>query len=85
MVHTVDAVTGFLSQIEPFKRLSPDVLEGIAKQCQPLKYDIGQIIVVKDKIPPYVAIVYEGEARCIGYDPPTGQPVSIQKVGRGPS
>ncbi|HIK37471.1 MAG: peptidase domain-containing ABC transporter [Geminocystis sp.] len=83
MVHTVDAVTGFLSQIEPFKRLSPDVLEGIAKQCQPLKYDIGQIIVVKDKIPPYVAIVYEGEARCIGYDPPTGQPVSIQKVGRG--
>lgn len=83
MVYTVDTVMGFLSQIEPFKRLSAVVLEEIARQCQPLKYEIGQIIVVKDKIPPYVAIVYEGEARCIGYDPGNGQPVSIQKVGKG--
>lgn len=83
MVYTVSTVGEFISTIEPFKNLSPNIIQEISAQFQPLKYDMGQIMLVKDKIPPYIAIIYEGQARCIAYDPRNSTPISVQLISNG--
>ncbi|WP_026101875.1 cyclic nucleotide-binding domain-containing protein [Geminocystis herdmanii] len=83
MVYTVSTVGEFISTIEPFKNLSPNTIQEISAQFQPLKYDMGQIMLVKEKIPPYIAIIYEGQARCIAYDPRNSTPVSVQLISNG--
>ncbi|MBL1210801.1 peptidase domain-containing ABC transporter [Geminocystis sp. GBBB08] len=83
MVYTVSSVAEFISTVTPFKQLSSTTIEEISKHFQPLKYDLGQIMLIKDKIPPYIAIIYEGQARCIAYDPRNSQPVSLQLLSNG--
>lgn len=83
MVYTVDAVGEFLSTVEPFKNLSPNTIRDLSAHFQPLKYEMGQIMLIKEKIPPYIAIIYEGKARCIAYDPRNSLPVSLQLLSYG--
>ncbi|BAQ66889.1 peptidase domain-containing ABC transporter [Geminocystis sp. NIES-3709] len=83
MVYTVSSVGEFLSTIAPFKNLSPNTIQEISGHFQPLKYEMGQIMLIKEKIPPYIAIVYEGQARCIAYDPRNSLPVSLQLLSHG--
>lgn len=83
MVYTFGSVEEFIATIEPFNRLSQSELTTIAKEFQPLRYEMGQIMLIKEKIPPYIAIIYEGQARCIGYDPRNGLPVSLQLLSYG--
>ncbi len=83
MVYTPGSVEEFLATVEPFNQLSEQELKDLAHQFQPLKYEMGQIMLIKEKIPPYIAIIYEGQARCIGYDPRNGLPISIQLLSYG--
>ena len=83
MVYTVGSVEEFLSNLQPFKELTPIALKEIAQYFQPLKYELGQIMLIKDKIPPYIAIIYEGQARCIAYDPRNSIPVSLKLLSYG--
>ncbi len=83
MVYTVGSVEEFISTLEPFKELPPVTVQEIAKDFQPLKYELGQIMLVKDKIPPHIAIIYEGQARSIAYDPRNSIPVSLKLLSYG--
>lgn len=78
MAYTTGSVAEFITTVEPFNNLSRSDIETISAYFKPLKYEMGQIIFLKDNIPPYVAIIYEGQARCIAYDPRNNLPVSIQ-------
>lgn len=83
MVYTVSSVGEFLSTVEPFKQLSQNTIQEISAHFQPLKYEMGQIMLLREKIPPYIAIIYEGQARCIAYDPRNSLPVSLQLLSNG--
>ena len=83
MVYTVGSVEQFLSTLQPFQELTPGTLKQIALEFQPLRYDMGQIMLVKDKVPPYLIIIYEGQARCIAYDPRNSIPVSLKLLSYG--
>ncbi|MGI0481620.1 peptidase domain-containing ABC transporter [Geminocystis sp. CENA526] len=83
MVYTASSIEEFISTVEPFNNLSPNAIHEISTQFQPLKYDMGQIMLVKEKIPPYIAIIYEGQARCIAYDLRNSTPISVQLVSNG--
>jgi ATP-binding cassette subfamily B protein len=83
MVYTVGSIEEFISQVEPFNHLPANVITELGKSFHPLRYPLGQIILVKDKIPPHFGIVYEGQVRSIGYDPRTGQPVSLELLSKG--
>jgi ATP-binding cassette subfamily B protein len=83
MVYTVGSVEEFLSTLQPFQALTPAILKDVAQQFQPLKYELGQIMLVKEKIPPYIAIIYEGQARCIAYDLRNSIPVSLKLLSYG--
>ncbi len=83
MVYTTGSVAEFISSVEPFNSLSSKEIEVVSSHFKPLKYEMGQIMLVKDNIPPYVAIIYEGQARCITYDPRNSLPVSLQLLSYG--
>ena len=78
MVYTIDSTEDFISKIEPFNQLPSEAIKELRANLQTLRYHMGQIILVKDKIPPYIVIIYEGKARSIGYDACTGLPISIE-------
>lgn len=83
MVYTLGSIEEFISKVEPFNRLPANVIQDLGKSFNPLRYPLGQIILVKEKIPPHFGIVYEGQVRQIGYDSRTGQPVSLELFSSG--
>ncbi|MGY6529159.1 MAG: peptidase domain-containing ABC transporter [Cyanobacterium sp.] len=83
MVYTLGSVEKFIATVAPFNLLSDNEIKQLAQEFNPLKYEMGQIMLVKDKIPPYVSIIYEGQARYIGYDPRTSLPQSLKLISNG--
>ncbi len=83
MAYTVDSIEKFISQVEPFDRLPSQGIEELRANLQTLRYHMGQIILLKDKIPPYIVIMYAGRARSIGYNACTGMPISIELLTSG--
>ncbi|GAA6616192.1 peptidase domain-containing ABC transporter [Scytonema sp. NUACC26] len=73
----------FLSKIEGFDQLPQEVITAIAQKVQALRYRIGQKIVGKEKIPDRIAILYEGKARLLAYDPRTQMPNTLKLLEPG--
>ncbi len=73
----------FLSFISPFSQLDPKALAEVAGKVNPLRYRMGQVIMVREKMPPCVSIICEGEVRLLGYDPRTQMPASLKLVEAG--
>lgn len=76
-------IQDFLAQTAPFEQLGTDATLAVASKCQLVRYRIGQSIFVREKIPAYVAIIYQGQARLLGYDQRSQMPVSLELVGPG--
>ncbi|MGF1481762.1 MAG: peptidase domain-containing ABC transporter [Cyanophyceae cyanobacterium] len=83
MSQTTTTISDFLAQIEPFGDLSPQALAEFARRLQPLRYRMGQTIMVRSKMPKRVAILYQGQARWLGYDPRTNVPVTLARLEPG--
>lgn len=72
-----------LAKTSPFEQLGEQALQQLAQKCQLLRYRIGQPILVREKMPAQVSILYQGQARLLGYDQRTQMPVSLQLLGPG--
>ena len=83
MTQTTGKIQEFLAQTEPFTNLSPQALADLAQRLQPLRYRMGQTIMVRAKMPKRVAILYQGQARRLGYDPRTQMPVTLSLLKPG--
>lgn len=83
MTYTKATVQEFLTTIAPFDRLSPNGLLSVTEQLQLLRYRIGQAILVRDKLPAQVSIIYQGQVRLLGYDPRTQRPITLDLVKPG--
>lgn len=83
MTYTTATVQEFLQNVSPFDRLEEGTLAHLAKQMQLLRYRMGQAIVIREKMPAQIAILYEGRARLIGYDPRTNAPETLQLLESG--
>jgi ATP-binding cassette, subfamily B, bacterial HlyB/CyaB len=73
----------FLAGVYPFDQLSSAVLLKLSTQGQLLRYRMGQAIVVKENMPTQVAILFEGQARFLGYDPRRQAPVTLKLLQPG--
>lgn len=71
----------FLAEISPFDRLTDKGLKQILPQCQLLSYRTGQPIFERDKLPTQIAIIYQGQARLLGYDSRSQRHTSLQLLG----
>jgi ATP-binding cassette, subfamily B, bacterial HlyB/CyaB len=73
----------FLAQVSPFEQLSEQTLQQLAAKCQLLQYHMGQAILVKDVMPTQVLVIYQGQARILGFSQGTMVPISLATVGPG--
>jgi len=73
----------FLAGISPFDQLSSAALGKLSTQCQLLRYRMGQAIVVKDRMPAQVAILFQGQARLLGYEPRRQAPITLKLLQPG--
>ncbi|KOP25297.1 peptidase C39 [Hapalosiphon sp. MRB220] len=73
----------FLADTPPFTKLPPATLETIAAKCQLLQYRTGQWMVVKERMPAQVIVIYQGQARLLGYDQRTDSQISLTVVEPG--
>jgi len=83
MTYTTSGISTFLERTPPFDSLSPAARERLSAQLQPLRYRMGQAIVVRESLSDRVFILYEGQARTIGYMRGTLVPEPLQIVKSG--
>jgi ATP-binding cassette subfamily B protein len=83
MTYTTTAIQEFLAGLSPFNQLATVDLKRLSERFQLLRYRIGQEILVRDTMPAQVSILYEGQARLLGYDPQTQMPVTLRLLRPG--
>ena len=80
---TTKLVEQFLSLVPQFNQLPPEEITKLSKNLKPLRYGIGKVIVMREKMQGQVAILSEGEVRILGYDPRTKMPTTVDKLKPG--
>lgn len=83
MTAAIPTIYDFLAATTPFDRLSPAALERLAKIVQPTRYQMGQAISVRDTMPAQIAVLYDGQARLLGYGSANGVPETIDRLRPG--
>jgi HlyB family type I secretion system ABC transporter len=83
MSYTKINVREFIATVPPFDQLSAGVLSKLAEQFQLLRYRMGQAILVRDRLPAQLSILYEGQARFLAYDPRTQKPITLEMMQPG--
>jgi ATP-binding cassette, subfamily B, bacterial HlyB/CyaB len=73
----------WLEDIKPFNQLPAFALDRLCKNSEMLRYRMGQQIIIRNKMPAFVSIIYEGRARLLGYNPQSNMPVTLQKLDTG--
>ena len=74
-------VQAFLAETTPFDRLSEKALQTVVQKSQLLSYRPGQPIFEREKIPTQIAVIYQGQARLLGYDSRINRPQSLRLLG----
>ncbi|MGD1699635.1 peptidase domain-containing ABC transporter [Dapis sp. BLCC M229] len=77
-------VQEFLANKPPFNKLSENALKNqLVGKCQLLGYRSGQPLFEREKMPNQIAIIYQGQARVLGYDQRSQRHISLQLAGPG--
>lgn len=78
-----NTIQEFLAGIYPFDQLSSAARFKLSSQCQLLRYRMGQAIIIREKMPPHISILYQGQARLLGHDPRGSAPVTLKLLQPG--
>ncbi len=73
----------FLEGISPFDRLSPTDLQFWIGKMKPLRFKMGQKILINSQLPNHLLTIYSGKVRLIGIESSTSKPVSLQVLEPG--
>jgi ATP-binding cassette subfamily B protein len=85
MSYTTLDFTAFLETVQPFDRLPVEVRRSLGQKLQPLRYEMGNAILkcdrnalaTRDRLPSHLVLLYEGEARLLGYDARVNNPLPV--------
>ena len=81
--NTTKIVEQFLSLVPQFNQLPPEAIAEIAPNLKPLRFGVGKVMIMREKMQGQVAIISEGEVRLLGYDPRTKMPTTLDKLRPG--
>ena len=81
--NTTKIVEQFLSLVPQFNQLPPEAIAEIAPHLKPLRFGVGKVMIMREKMQGQVAIISEGEVRLLGYDPRTKMPTTLDKLKPG--
>lgn len=73
-------IQSFLAETSPFDRLPADTLKTLLTKCQLLGYRTGQPLFEREKMPTQVSVIYQGQARLLGWDQRAQRHVSLRLV-----
>ncbi|WP_036481689.1 peptidase domain-containing ABC transporter [Myxosarcina sp. GI1] len=76
-------VEQFLSLVPQFNQLPQEALAKLALKLKPMRFGMGKVMIVREKMQGQVAIISEGEVRVLGYDPNTKMPITLDKLKPG--
>ena len=82
-INTTKIVEQFLSLVPQFNQLAPEAIAKIAPKLKPLRFGVGKVMIMREKMQGQVAIISEGEVRLLGYDPRTKMPTTLDKLKPG--
>jgi ATP-binding cassette subfamily B protein len=82
MTYTTN-IQEFLAGIYPFDRLSSSARFKLSTQCQLLRYRMGQAIVIREKLPAHVSLLFQGQARLLCFDPRRPAPETLKLLQPG--
>ncbi|PSB07557.1 hypothetical protein C7B62_19550 [Pleurocapsa sp. CCALA 161] len=80
MTATAFSTINFITDIQPFNTLPEEVLKQLVKQLKPIRYHLGETILLKDRILSHVIIICRGQVRLLGYDPRSKREISLAKL-----
>ncbi len=80
---TSSDIQTFLQSIAFFDQLSAPDLQACISKMKPLRFRMGQKMLIKEQLPSQVLIIFSGKVRLVGIEPSTGQPVSLQVLEAG--
>ncbi|MBD2097246.1 peptidase domain-containing ABC transporter [Trichocoleus sp. FACHB-591] len=83
MTYTTNTIQDFLATVPGFSQLPPATITRLLPRFQLLRYRMGQAILVREKMPIQISILYEGQARYLGYDPRTQLPSTLKLLNSG--
>ncbi|NEQ29938.1 MAG: type I secretion system permease/ATPase [Leptolyngbya sp. SIO4C5] len=83
MTYTQSSILEVLKGIQRFRQLPETELTRLSGVAQPLRYRMGQPILRRETLPHQIAVLLEGQARLLGYDPRTQEPVTLKRLGKG--
>ncbi len=83
MTESTIAVIDFLESISPFDQMDESAIKRIVELSEPLRYRMGQPILVKESLPTKISILYKGKARLVGYPPGAEAPETLELLEPG--
>ncbi|MEJ1934269.1 cyclic nucleotide-binding domain-containing protein, partial [Nostoc sp. NIES-2111] len=83
MTQSTTTIVEFLKGVPPFEQLNTITIERIADKLEPLRYRMGQAILVRETLPARVSILYQGQVRLLGYAPGASTPDTVQLLKPG--
>lgn len=83
MTFTTTPIHTFLADTPPFDRLDTDTLDQLAAKMQPLRYRMGQAIIVCETLPAQIVVLQSGSARRLGYSSLSPVPDTLERLNPG--
>jgi ATP-binding cassette subfamily B protein len=83
MTHGTLDFAQFVKTLSPFNRLPEDELQALLGQCKPVRYRMGQIVLMRGKQSHFTVLLCEGQMRSLGYDPRNQMPATLELLKPG--
>lgn len=83
MTHTTATVQEFLADTFPFNQLSESALNDLGSRVHPLRYRMGQTLLVRDVMPSHISILYQGQVRLLAIDAAQKTPITLKLLEPG--
>ncbi|GAB4543080.1 MAG: hypothetical protein Tsb0014_36320 [Pleurocapsa sp.] len=83
MTYTTSLIQEFITTLPAFNKLSSKTLARLSTKLQPIRYRLGETILDRNTIPTHVIIIYQGQARLLGYDSCHDKQVTLEKLEPG--
>ena len=73
----------FFANLLPFAQLSSTELVTLSERSEFIRYRMGQTVLMRDRLPAQIIIVYSGQIRLLAYNPDTQMPTTLQLLEKG--
>jgi HlyB family type I secretion system ABC transporter len=87
MTYTANAqakkIQDFFNTTPPFSQLDDRAVADLAEQSQFVRYRMGQTVLMRDRMPAHITIVYSGQVRLLGYSPQNQMPITLRLLEVG--